>query len=117
MATKTFNTRIKQKADTTANWATKTEFIPFEGEIIIYTDRFVTTDDGNTVYYPGVKIGDGNAYVVDLPFIDDYKTATIVEQLNDHVNDTNIHTSLIEKSTWNDKISCEIDDEILIFTK
>ena len=38
MANKTYQGRIVQKHDTSANWAKATNFIPLKGEIIIYDD-------------------------------------------------------------------------------
>lgn len=56
MANKTFQGRIVQKHDTSANWEKATNFIPLKGEIIIY-------DDLNKI-----KIGDGATTVVNLDF-------------------------------------------------
>jgi len=58
MANKTYQGRIVQKHDTSANWAKATNFIPLKGEIIIY-------DDLNKI-----KIGDGTTNVNDLGFSD-----------------------------------------------
>ena len=38
MSIREFNTRIKSKHDTTANWNAAVGFIPLSGEIIIYDD-------------------------------------------------------------------------------
>lgn len=56
MANKTYQGRIVQKHDSSANWAKATNFIPLKGEIIIY-------DDLNKI-----KIGDGITKVNDLKF-------------------------------------------------
>lgn len=48
--------RFQQKTDTSANWAKATNFVPLEGEIIIYSDLNQH------------KIGDGKTKVNDLPF-------------------------------------------------
>lgn len=56
MANKTYQGRIVQKHDSSANWAKATNFIPLKGEIIIY-------DDLNRI-----KIGDGITKVNDLDF-------------------------------------------------
>lgn len=56
MANKTYQGRIIQKHDSSANWAKATNFIPLKGEIIIY-------DDLNKI-----KIGDGTTKVNDLDF-------------------------------------------------
>lgn len=59
MANKTYQGRIVQKHDSSANWAKATNFIPLKGEIIIY-------DDLNKI-----KIGDGTTKVNDLSFASD----------------------------------------------
>lgn len=53
---KQLNTRMRQKADTNANWEKATSFVPLAGEIILYTDlrRF--------------KVGDGSTTVNNLPW-------------------------------------------------
>jgi hypothetical protein len=56
MANKTYQGRIVQKHDNSANWVKATNFIPLKGEIIIY-------DDLNKI-----KIGDGTTKVNDLDF-------------------------------------------------
>ena len=56
MANKTYQGRIVQKHDSSANWAKATNFIPLKGEIVIY-------DDLNKI-----KIGDGITKVNDLDF-------------------------------------------------
>lgn len=56
MVNKTYQGRIVQKHDSSANWAKATNFIPLKGEIIIY-------DDLNKI-----KIGDGTTKINDLDF-------------------------------------------------
>lgn len=56
MANKTYQGRIVQKHDSSANWAKATNFIPLKGEIIIYDDL------------KKIKIGDGKTKVEDLDF-------------------------------------------------
>ena len=63
MATNTIKTRIQLKNDTEAHWDLATNFIPREGEAIIYSA------DG-THPFSRLKIGDGVTTVVNLPFID-----------------------------------------------
>lgn len=62
MARKTFNGRIVHKHDTAENWNKATNFIPKQGEIIVY-------DIDNTYDYERMKVGDGSTTVVNLPFI------------------------------------------------
>ena len=57
MAVKTLTTSVKQKSDTSANWAKATNFTPLKGEIIVYTDL------------NKIKIGDGVTKVGVLEFV------------------------------------------------
>lgn len=69
MASKTLKTRILLKTDTTANWEkAANSFIPKEGEVCIYSDRF-QLEDGT--YVPGIKVGDGSSYINELEFMGD----------------------------------------------
>lgn len=61
MANKTFNTRIKNKRDTSANWTSKNPVL-LNGELII-----VDTASGETRF----KIGDGTKKYSQLPFQDE----------------------------------------------
>ena len=92
-------------SDTTANWTSKTSLISKKNVIYVYTD-YKTNDDGK--YIPGIKVGDGLAYVVDLPFID--------ELMWDHINDKDIHVTLMDKIFWNNKNRAYADGEELILT-
>lgn len=76
-----------------------------------------------TTYIPGIKIGTGNAYVGDLPFIDEDTR----EELLLHINNGDIHVTANNKSFWNNKINIDdtvididtgaLDEETLIFTR
>ena len=58
-------------SDTTANWNSKVTYVPEDGDIIIYIDKSTIEEGGSVKNVPGIKIGDGNAYCVDLPFVAD----------------------------------------------
>lgn len=73
MAEKTLNTRIQQKHDSQTNWDKATNFIPKDGEIIIYDA------DANNVK-PRIKVGDGTSKLSALPFITN--DADILTKLN-----------------------------------
>ena len=61
MATKTYNARVQNKRDTSANW-TKNDPVLLDGEIII-----VDTAAGEILY----KVGDGTKKYSQLPFTDE----------------------------------------------
>jgi len=64
MAEKNFNNvRVINKHDTEANWLKATNFIPKQGELIVY-------DKDSNFSYERFKIGDGNTVVSSLPFAD-----------------------------------------------
>ena len=117
----TIDTRIKQKRDTTANWNAARGFIPLEGELIVYNDykSIQKTIDGElkTVQVPGIKIGDGQTYVQDLPFIDE----ELRDKIMMHIDNPNIHVTLQEKIFWNNKLNvddnAELVDGALIFNR
>ena len=83
---------------------------PELGQIVIFTDLRsieITKSDGSksTITSAGIKVGDGNTSIEQLPFIDWFYW--------DHINDANIHVTKKEKEFWNNKITCKVDDETL----
>lgn len=104
----------KLLVDTTENWNLQTTFVPDEGMIIVYTDHERIEDQsGNVTFVPGLKIGDGNAYVVDLPFIDDSTT----DQLLEHINDQAAHVSQQDRDFWNNKLNYNLSGETLTLNR
>ena len=70
MAEKKIYGRAVQKHDVEANWLKATNFIPMQGEIIVYDRDDNVTDESlkGTYSYERIKIGDGVQNVNDLPF-------------------------------------------------
>lgn len=94
--------------DTKANWDAQSYLIGEEHAIYVYTDYM--QDDGKNI--AGIKIGDGNAYLIDNPFLD--------KIYYEHVNDLNVHITALERAFWNNKVTCDesqVNNEILILTK
>ena len=84
------------------------DMIGKEGCIYIYSDYQTITDDvGNVKFIPGIRIGDGKAYLIDLPFVSEAMTAALME----HINNTEVHITAAEREFWNNKVSCYIDAE------
>ena len=103
----------KIRMDTTAAWDSQRDFRPARAEVIIYSDRNVI--DG--VPYCGIKIGDGNAYLIDLPFFGDDKIDEVLDQIKQHVQDTSVHVTAREKAFWNSKLNYTTQGEILVFNR
>lgn len=110
--------RINQKltmiAKTKAEWQNSDKITSQPNVLYVTTDYKSVTKDGTTYQIPSFKLGDGNAYVVDLP------NATVDEEtfLN-HVNDRVVHITQAEREFWNNKNRAEIDEnnpECLVMT-
>lgn len=88
--------------DTTANWNNQPTLISEEGSIYIYSDgKVYINDNQESVVIPRIKIGDGNAYLIDKPFID----TDIREKL-----EVLISITQQDIDRWNGKIGAKISD-------
>lgn len=81
---------------TTAQWSALTSLVSKKGEIYIYSDA---TQDAQGNPVPMAKFGDGNAYVVDLPF------ASAID----------MRISAEDIANWNNKVAVRIENDRLIF--
>ena len=118
-------TRIKLKRDSTQNWNAAQGFVPLQGEVIIYDDYSSRQEekDGEIITrnIPNIKIGDGKAYVQDLPFVNEELRGELLE----HINNPDIHVTSGEKISWNNKVTiddwsnseAEIIDGNLVFSR
>lgn len=92
--------------NTEAGWSAQTSLVSKANTIYVYTDHSVDPQGNNVA---GIKVGDGSAYVVDLPFID----AIVTE----HMADTTLHITDTERTFWNNKVRCYYaGTEQLVFT-
>lgn len=104
--------------NTTAGWNGNPGYLPKKGEIVVYTDYIVRQDDlGRDITYPGIKIGDGNAYLIDLPFVNDAVRYEVLQILDNHVNNQAIHVSQQDRDFWDSKLNYEMNDEELVLTR
>lgn len=99
-------------SNTTEGWNSQRDLISKKNVLYVYTDYQQTEDEeGNVKNIPGVKIGDGKAYLIDLPFTD----ALMVQ----HMSDMSIHVTAEEKAFWNSKVrayTAGADGENLVLT-
>lgn len=99
---------------TTAEWQAHSTYIAPEGTLCIYTNASTYTDgNDNTIVVPGLKISNGINTIVDSPFIGD----DIRKILNDHINDQIRHITSAERTFWNNKINCDMNNENLILNR
>ena len=102
------NVHLKKQVlfNTTAAWNAQVQLTSEPDTLYIYTDH-QTDSQGNKI--AGIKVGDGNAYLIDLPFTD----AVIMEHIDDNVR----HITAEERAFWNNKVSCYLaDGDRVIFT-
>lgn len=94
--------------DTEENWNAQPQLISAKGSIYVYSNHEIF--QGKLI--PGIKIGDGVTYLIDMAFLDD--------PYANHIRDTIIHVSTEDREFWGDKVTCNIDPmqiNTLIFTK
>ena len=103
--------------DTTANWNSKLSYIPALGDIIVYLDKGTVGEGNEAKDVPGFKVGDGNAYLIDLPFVGDEIAEQILALLTSHTSNTDIHTTSTEKTFWNNKLNFQLTGENLILNR
>ena len=102
MGEQIFNTRIVHKHDTEANWSKAVNFIPKQGEIIVY-------DIDSTYTYERFKIGDGETLVNSLPFVDDALRSSLESQIKEVDNKVIAVSNLV----GNESVSNQISEALL----
>lgn len=99
---------------TTAEWGAHSNYIAPRGTICIYSDHGTYTDsNNNTITVPGIKVADGLAYISSQPFVGDDVAAAIRSELDDHIKDNVRHITAQERTFWNNKLNCQIENEVL----
>lgn len=105
------NTSASVYVNTTAGWNAQPQLVGLANRVYVYSDYI----SGDGLPVPGMKIGDGSAYLIDLPFVAGNNTA-----LAAHISDTTAHITESERLFWNNKVTCFIsngDEETVVFTK
>ena len=86
--TNTINSRVLLKTGTTSDWqkAAEHNFTPLAGEVCIYLDHLKREENGAQIDIPGIKIGDGDSTIGELPFIgDEYILNSQIEELYNRI--------------------------------
>ena len=103
------------QSNTTEDWNERLGFISEKNVLYIYTDYRVIEKDGEEILLPGLKVGDGKSYLIDLPFLN--STSDIDQVMIDHINNNVIHISAEERAFWNNKLNYQLQDEILVLNR
>ena len=94
--------------NTKERWNLQSQLVSQKNAIYVYTN-YQQDEDGKNI--AGIKIGDGEAYLIDLPFLDTLYL--------EHINDNNIHITDEERQFWNNKVRCYYsltENETVVFT-
>lgn len=101
------------KNQTTEYWNEHVNYVPQKNEIIVYSDYIKISDDP-LLYGPAIKVGDGKAYVADLPFINSPYSQDFISEIKkfeDHISNSAIHVSSDDRERWNQKREYEVDED------
>lgn len=101
--------------DTVEGWNAQQLLLSEKQCLYVYTDWLRTEDEfGNVTFMPGIKIGDGGSYLIDLPFID----GNVKEILEEHISNISAHVTEEDRAFWNNKCRAvdEVENENLILT-
>ena len=90
----------------------KKTLIAVKGMIYLYSDfKKVTGENGKEYYIAGVKVGDGNSYLIDIPFLNSDSVA-----MAEHISNTKIHVSPADRLLWDSKYKISEKDGTLIIS-
>ena len=126
--------------DSKAAWDAKRDLISERGTIYIYSDyQTIEDENGEVITIPGIKVGDGLAYLVDLPIanqasnehlvtqianrvaemVTDTVTENVVGDIRNSLEATSSLVSSEDRERWDGKVKTsvnETDPENLIFS-
>lgn len=91
---------------TSEEWVDAGRNISQAGVLYIYSDSY-ELQDGTKI--PRIKIGDGLAYISDLPFFDEKLRLDLVQ----HIDNFDVHVTLEEKRAWWNKLNVNDSQEVL----
>lgn len=104
------NNKIVYYSKKKSEWDADRDIIAEKDVLYIYSDYKTIQKDGKQLLVPGLKIGDGMTYLIDMPFVN--STDSGIEQLVlDHINNNVIHINATERNFWNNKLNYSFNEE------
>ena len=101
---------------TVEEWNINPNLISEKDVLYIYSDYKKKQKDGKEIVIPGIKMGDGKGYLIDLPFLNDINS-TFEQILMDHIDNDVVHITQMEREFWNNKLNLSLSDENLILNR
>ena len=105
MAEKVLSSRIIHKHDVAANWSKATNFVPKQGELIVY-------DIDADYVYERIKIGDGTKNVNALPFVDDALRASLLTEIGAVDDKVDAVSALVGDTAVSEQINAAVDTKM-----
>ena len=104
------------QSKTVEQWNIDKFLISKKDVLYIYTNYKTIVQDEKELVIPGLKLGDGNSYLIDLPFLNNDRFERV---LLEHINNGTIHVSPEDRWFWNNKINvnAQIQEENLVFNR
>ena len=98
-------------------WNLEPQLISEKDVLYIYTDYKTVNIDDEQITIPGLKIGDGKSYLIDLPFFNDISNFNDI--FMDHINNKVIHVSMEDRMFWDNKLNLflEAQEQNLILNR
>lgn len=114
-----FNNKMIYYSKRKADWDLDRNLISQKNVLYIYLDYKNINKNGEQIFIPGLKVGDGTTYLIDLPFVNDFNNGEIEQQILNHINNTTIHVLAEEKEFWNNKLNLSLQSEsqTLVFNR
>lgn len=103
------NNKLIYYSNSKENWDLNPNFLSEKNVLYIYTDYATIDKDDKEITIPGLKIGDGKSYLIDLPFVND--SSNFNEILIDHINNNVIHISAYDRLFWNNKLNLTLREQ------
>ena len=98
-------------SNTTEQWNSQRDLIAARNTLYVYTDHErEEMPDGAVTLYPGVKIGDGTSYLIDMPFSITGSEASLFADIDEHIKNMRIHVGESDREAWDEKVSASVNE-------
>ena len=106
---------LKYYSQTKQEWDSDLTFISELNVLYIYSNYKTIQKDDQEIIVPGIKIGDGKSFLIDLPFLNG--ASGFDEILIDHIDSNNIHVSQTDRNFWNNKLNLSLQGQVLTLNR
>ena len=107
--------KITYRAKTKEEWNLNKAQIAQKNVLYIYTNFKIIQKDNEQIAIPGIKIGDGKTYLIDMPFLNDH--SYLEDMILEHINNKSIHVSAEDRMFWNNKLNLNLQGQNLTLNR